>query len=539
MRVVLILLALLWAAPAQAANYCVKTTGTDATVKASIVYVAGDEAGSTCWQTIGRAAWGDETRSTPDTSQAITAGDTVYVFGGTYIDNSVDGTDEFNTWYRPINTGTGDAVASRIRFICVGDCRLEAPNLEGPIAGSSNLSVTNNYITWYANISLGHSWEIDSCPDTAASCPSTSVQIRQDTGPVICKGTGIHLEGFVITSVTEAPNDNYNGIKGHGCIDGLIQNNSITGFHITSHSDQGHASCFQFYQTNTTIVQHNYCGDSNAGIILKDNDAVGNTGGGNTFRLNYFDDMSAAGFTISHITAGETASIFSQNIVDGNVRTCINIISAPSGDDFINNVCYNGQAFSPGLISIGGASTAGMRIWNNIGHTLPYMAAVEVGGMYAPAVADHEHNAYYNFFEAFFIDESAGTDNFAQWLAGTTGQDEDAPASTSTSDPRFANIAGDDFRLCTAAGVPDASCVGASPAIALGVDALDLDSDSSTTDTIPAGAYVTGNEIIGLDVTPSVADPPRMRLKIRKEEIAALLLVPLVWRRRRHGGRTA
>ncbi|OGS04433.1 MAG: hypothetical protein A3J70_00875 [Elusimicrobia bacterium RIFCSPHIGHO2_02_FULL_61_10] len=63
----------------------------------------------------------------------------------------------------------------------------------------------------------------------------------------------------------------------------------------------------------------------------------------------------------------------------------------------------------------------------------------------------------------------------------------------------FVNPANRDFRLQSG-----------SPARTLGVDVLDLDNDGSTTDVIPAGAYVTGNEIIGRtggggtppDVTP-------------------------------------
>ena len=58
--------------------------------------------------------------------------------------------------------------------------------------------------------------------------------------------------------------------------------------------------------------------------------------------------------------------------------------------------------------------------------------------------------------------------------------------------------------------MPETACSAASPAINAGRDILDLDGDGSTTDTITLGAYITGDEIIGLGGSGGVEpeDPP-------------------------------
>lgn len=63
---------------------------------------------------------------------------------------------------------------------------------------------------------------------------------------------------------------------------------------------------------------------------------------------------------------------------------------------------------------------------------------------------------------------------YADTSAGISSWQAAAPSGVATGniagDPLFANPAGEDFRLCTASGVPHASCTGASPAINAGLD---------------------------------------------------------------------
>jgi hypothetical protein len=101
---------------------------------------------------------------------------------------------------------------------------------------------------------------------------------------------------------------------------------------------------------------------------------------------------------------------------------------------------------------------------------------------------------YYGYTGWFYSGEA--NKSFSDYLTAYTDQDQASPASI-TSDPLFANPSGGNYRLCTGSGTPHASCAGASPAIGHGRDINDLDNDSSTTDAINAGAYITGSEVIG------------------------------------------
>jgi hypothetical protein len=65
---------------------------------------------------------------------------------------------------------------------------------------------------------------------------------------------------------------------------------------------------------------------------------------------------------------------------------------------------------------------------------------------------------------------------------GSYGQD----AASVSANPLFVNLAGFDFKLQAN-----------SPARTLGRDVLDLNTNGNTTETVPAGAYITGAEIIG------------------------------------------
>jgi hypothetical protein len=71
-------------------------------------------------------------------------------------------------------------------------------------------------------------------------------------------------------------------------------------------------------------------------------------------------------------------------------------------------------------------------------------------------------------------------DTFSGWQA--LGYDADSIEA----DPQFLDPAANDYHLADG-----------SPALTAGRDRADLDGDADTTETIPAGVYVTGQEIIG------------------------------------------
>lgn len=81
------------------------------------------------------------------------------------------------------------------------------------------------------------------------------------------------------------------------------------------------------------------------------------------------------------------------------------------------------------------------------------------------------------------MDGSANNISFSLWQS-TYGFDLNALNGVN---PLFVDPLNGNFRLQSS-----------SPALTLGRDILDLNSNGSTTDVIPAGAYITGTETIGL-----------------------------------------
>jgi hypothetical protein len=106
-------------------------------------------------------------------------------------------------------------------------------------------------------------------------------------------------------------------------------------------------------------------------------------------------------------------------------------------------------------------------------------------------------------------------------------------AATSFDDSHSTEIANAAF-LFTDAGTGDYTLQAGSPLQNAG-----REGGTSGGSMVDVGAYTDSVSCIGYACAgESITDPPRMRLDIRRHELAALLLVPLVWRRRRHGGRT-
>src|SRR3972149_2223784 len=83
------------------ALYVNGSTGNDAVTYAN-------NSASTPWRTIGRAAWGSTTRSSPNSNEAAKAGDTVFIAAGTYTSELNAGTSHtrYIVLYNPENSGT-------------------------------------------------------------------------------------------------------------------------------------------------------------------------------------------------------------------------------------------------------------------------------------------------------------------------------------------------------------------------------------------------------------------------------------------------
>lgn len=537
MRILITTLLLLlgWSSQVDAANLCVKTGGSDATVKASINYIAGNEAGSTCWQTIGRATWGNANRTTglaSGSAEAAAAGDTVYVFGGTYSSSlncsGTVGVCKFTPLYDTTNSGS---VGSYITFACIGDCLLTASTWNGPAVGANS----KNYIKWYADISLGYSWIINAYAPLDNAAASNQVDITADTGPVTCSGaTGVWLEGFDIDGGNPGDpyptlNENYTAFRFEHCTNGTIRNSRARNFSETG----THAGFLANYHSTGGLFEHNdYQGvaasDGSLGyfIVVKDN--VSDNGVSSyTARYNRIDNVGYCfGWSITD-EGTEPRTLVYQNICTGILDSggsgyavyATGNPDSPYNVDIMNNTFIGGGASSACLRSR--TLYNAVRFWNNICSTMTWMIVGDTGENFPASEAslDLEHNDYYNATTIFYSGPD-GNRNKASFDTAYNGQHDDSPASIET-DPRFANAAGGDYRLCTAAATPHASCAGASPAINLGVDALDLDSDTSTVDNINAGAEIGNGVTIGLDTDGGTdpepgGNPGRSRVNMRR-----------------------
>lgn len=526
----LIVVLVFGATPGEAANYCVKTGGSDATVKASISYVAGNEGGSTCWQTIGRALWGATTRSSPSAAQAADAGDTVFVFGGTYSNalncSGTVGVCKFTVLYGPVNQGTA---GNYLTITCVGDCLIAAPDWNGAIVGAN----ARNYIKWYADVSQGHSWQMNAYAPLDDAAAADEVDITADTGPCVCtQATGCWFEGFILDGGDPGDpyptiNENYPAFRVEHGTNVTIRNNDIRNFTETGN----HGAAINTYHSSHGTYEHNYISNVGLGHITKDNgsdDGVSSM----TIRFNRITDVGYC-FAWSMTAEGtEPTTLVHQNIC---TNFEIGVFStgntgSPRSADIFNNAFHSGSQAGVWVRNLYVSS----RFWNNIIHTVPRMLFGDSGDS-GPTAAqlDLEHNDYYNATTAFYTGGD-GTRTKASFDGAFNGQHDDSPASIET-DPLFANTAGDDYRLCTGSGVPHASCAGASPALAIGVDALDLDGDLSTSDTIPAGPYVTGNEVIGVSGDSAAAETvPRSRVRLKRDAAAAMVpLLVVAWLKRK------
>lgn len=495
-RVVIAALLALWAASAEAADLCVKSGGNDSTAKASLSYVAGNEAGSTCWATLGRAVWGNASRSSPNASEAAAAGDTVYIFGGTYNSSVSLGGREF-TVYNTANDGTS---GNPIVFRCMGVCTLTAPTAEAVLLGQGD-----NYIEWRADIASGYYFDVPVCSEspTSSDCPASGVATAQaDYPPIACVGaTGLVIEGFHITGVQPITYlENWNGLRAEACQSSTFRNVRIRD--ITYISGGNHnRSCITIYHSSNNLFEHIDCQNTSSGFFFKDSATSSPQTVGNTLRYSVFDDVGECFvWSLLNPASNSGANYLYQNVCKNStyaVRFVGDNDDGSHSDVIANNLFYNMS-----MIGIGWAQTSGVsgtRIYNNIFlNTATAIGADASVTWPVDTVIDLEHNVYYGY--STFYTGSDGNRTFASFNSTYSTAHDDTPTAIIT-DPLVVDVVNGDYRLCTGSGTPAAGCSGASPAAALGVDVLDLDGDASTTDNIPAGVYVTGSEVIGLNVS--------------------------------------
>lgn len=451
----------------------VAPTGNDATSYAN-------NSPTSPWRTLRRATFGGDTWDLGNPAQAVQPGDRVLVAAGTY---DVDGSNARTTpAFLSINSGTAQAP---IIFEAQGQVVVQLRSGVGPVIGCYR----RDYLTWRGF----------TVRETTAF-PSTP-----DTGPVVFfLSRGCVLEGSDVdgNGTGHGQMDNHPAIRIEASDETILRGNRVHNNYTVANVFNG--ACIQTYSSQGFVIERNWLHDCGAGVFVKGGPFTAAITRSSFIRRNLITNTGEVrlGQTIGGCLAFHAGAPYSPTaplIVTQNVmRNCgqypvrfwsfdgTNPLNNPSNIWFVNNT-ITGTAESTIHVSGNGSGqmlpNSGLHVWNNV-----LAATSQYGIAFGATVAnltkanfDVEHNVY--FGATSMATEWSGTNfTLAAWRS-MFGQDVAAPQSI-VADPAFVSPT-------------DVHLQASSPARGLGVDVLDLDGDSNTTELIPAGAYVSGTELIG------------------------------------------
>jgi hypothetical protein len=423
------------------------------------------------WCHIARAAWGSTTYSSPNTGEAAQAGDVVLVTAGTYWEsgNTTTGT-RYSVALNPANSGTA---GNLITFRGVGTVEIRLNDtVRGPMIGANE----RNYIVW-DNFTVNDYYG-GSVNDTGPVMFGTSTG-SQLINSTIAGHTGSYYWGY------STYGGNYGLIRLDFSDTVLIKNNYVHRVHLDDTGIGGrNEACIMTYNTSNSIIEHNEVYDCGTGIYIK-GVAPGTPDyqRDNIVRYNLLYENFSAGIDVTD----SEDTLVHQNIVYGGVNTDNNSTGAGQGSRptpvvvnpvFINNTFVdNNIGFATGIGVVTGIFKNNIISGGRLG--------VFTGSCnFMPSSWDVtlDRNLYYNYSTAYGNVDCSGNFTFAT-MQGTYSQE---PNSVNAQDPLFTNAAGHNYHL--QAG---------SPALTLGRVVSSI--GGSNGDTIPAGAYITGNETIGVE----------------------------------------
>ncbi len=403
------------------------------------------------WRTIGRAAWGSTNYAQPNTQEAARAGDEVRIAAGIYWETGDRSGGRFTVSLNPANSGTA---SNPIIFRGEGlvYIRLQAGYRGGMIGCNSR-----NYIVW-------DNFQIDDYYGGSTS----------DTGPVVFSGAR-HCQ-IINSDIKGHPGSyyhgystfggNYRGISLEPAHNITIRNNRIYQFR----GGQNEAGVMA-YDSNDNVIEHNEFFDNGTAVFIK-GVHPGNTQARNIIRKNLvYNNWSGI-----RVLSSQDAMVY-QNVVINNSH--IGIWAGFFGSTrsrIVNNTIDNNEsAFVPQGTDLVDVLFHGNIVSNN-------RQALYNWDTNAPSAQDvrYDRNLYYN--NARHANYESGSNiSLASWQS-TYRLDTNG----SSQNPLFVDAASRNYRLRAN-----------SPARTLSIDILDLNGNGSTSDVIPAGAYITGNETIG------------------------------------------
>lgn len=513
MRAVVIILALVYACPVDAANLYVNNSGSpscsDATAKAS-------NSAAAPWCTIERARKGATFGSGANSGEAAAAGDVVHITCGTYEATPTDA--NFQVALNPVNEGTS---GNPIRFQAVNNqaaCIRVTPNGGSITAGNGSIigAIDRDYIEWAGFNFNETDWPWGSgCADLCSGYQNGFV-LFYSTDPVVpIPGGKIELSTLTGTVTTSREGNNYTAIRIQKA-SVTIKNNTCTDFGVADHNN----ACMISYFGVGIVVEQNRLLNSGAGLYFKNNSLLVAGTSQHIVRKNYIAVNNTGVFCYQNCNGTALAPILIyQNVIVGGEK-CFQVLGLdtdvqnPLHVHIVNNTCYNQTSGSePYFFRVGGSinTGAGWKIYNNIASVASGSVLADGGagsGDLDTAKLLFEHQVYHSIAGTFASWSGIGSISLATWKA-TYGQDNTSPAAI-TTDPVFVS-AGTDFRLCTGAGTPSGSCAGASNALTQGrvIDSIGGVDGA----TIPAGAYITGNECIGLEASCSASSGSIIRIR--------------------------
>jgi hypothetical protein len=455
------------------------TTGNDATTYAA-------NGPSSPWRTIGRAAWGSTNREARVSSEAARAGDEVIVAAGTYA--AGQGTDQRSTPL--LYTQNEGAPGNPIVFRADGTVYITQTGV-GPVIGSYD----RDYITW-------DGFTID----------EAQARSKADTGPVVlwyCTGCVLQNLNIIGNGNDFGRMDNHTGIRVEQSNDITIRGNRIR--NVYSAANRNNGAGVMTYSSHNMVIEYNEISECGAGVFLK----------GGPYRA---PSNSIVRFNLIHHTGTGT---YPTSADGAAVALHAGAAGTASGPVLVyQNILRDGAHSGVRIWGFDGVSTTNnpmhVKVFNNTIDNMPigvYVDSLPVAG------ASHlvTNNVITRATEVIAYNTQSGSPsdtgrisftrnvgmgqtwavvpvdvrrNLAQWQAAT-GQD----AASVAVDPQY--VGGGEYRLAAS-----------SPARSVGRVVFGVGGANGS--TIPAGAYISGSELIGTGVNyPPLPTSPQAPRNLR------------------------